>query len=115
VVVQEVFPDGLIAQDGRLQSGDQIIEVDGVDMTSATHALVCQELKKFTQPTLRLGVYRERIQAYPATSCNAAAPLPSTGITASNNSLNSTREYRGLGTPGEILTKIKYRELVTVF
>ncbi|KAA0199971.1 hypothetical protein HAZT_HAZT001358 [Hyalella azteca] len=64
VVVQEVFPDGLIAQDGRLQSGDQIIEVDGVDMTSATHALVCQELKKFTQPTLRLGVYRERIQAY---------------------------------------------------
>ncbi|KAK7085129.1 PDZ domain binding [Halocaridina rubra] len=62
VVVQEVFPDGLVAQDGRLQPGDQIIEVDGVDMTSATHYEVCQALRK-PQPVLRLGVYRERIQS----------------------------------------------------
>uniref|UniRef100_A0A6A7FP33 Ligand of Numb protein X 2-like n=2 Tax=Hirondellea gigas TaxID=1518452 RepID=A0A6A7FP33_9CRUS len=86
VVVQEVFPDGLIAHDGRLQSGDQIIEVDGVDMTSATHAHVCQELKKFTQPTLQLGVYRERIQAYPTSGS------PSNDNTASVTSLNSTAE-----------------------
>ncbi|XP_064121542.1 ligand of Numb protein X 2-like [Macrobrachium nipponense] len=63
VVVQEVFPDGLVAQDGRLQPGDQIIEVDGVDMTSATHQVVCQALRR-PQTVLRLGVYRERIQAY---------------------------------------------------
>ncbi|KAF2368123.1 PDZ domain [Trinorchestia longiramus] len=88
VVVQEVFPDGLIAQDGRLQSGDQIIEVDGVDMTAATHAHVCQELRKFTQPTLKLGVYRERIQAYPSVSSSAAAPAAIN--TSSNTSLNST-------------------------
>ena len=37
VVVQEVYPDGLIAQDGRLQPGDQIIEINGVDMTCSTH------------------------------------------------------------------------------
>ena len=40
VVVQEVFPDGLVASDGRLQPGDQIIEINGVDMTCATHTQV---------------------------------------------------------------------------
>ena len=40
VVVQEVFPDGLVASDGRLQPGDQIIEINGGDMTCATHAQV---------------------------------------------------------------------------
>ena len=63
MVVQEVFPDGLVAQDGRLQPGDQIIEVDGVDMTSATHQAVCQALRR-PNSVLRLGVYRERIEAY---------------------------------------------------
>lgn len=58
-----MFPDGLVAQDGRLQPGDQIIEVDGVDMTSATHQAVCQALRR-PNSVLRLGVYRERIEAY---------------------------------------------------
>ena len=40
VVVQEVYPDGLIAMDGRLQPGDQIIEINGVDMTCAPHQQV---------------------------------------------------------------------------
>ena len=40
MVVQEVFPDGLIAQDGRLRPGDQIIEINGVDMTCANHLQV---------------------------------------------------------------------------
>jgi len=39
-VVQEVYPDGLIAMDGRLQPGDQIIEINGVDMTCAPHSQV---------------------------------------------------------------------------
>lgn len=39
-MVQEVYPEGLIAADGRLQPGDQIIEINGVDMTCATHAQV---------------------------------------------------------------------------
>jgi len=63
VVVQEVFPDGLVASDGRLQPGDQIIEINGADMTCATHAQVCAALRKMTS-VLRLGVYRERIEKY---------------------------------------------------
>lgn len=73
VVVQEVFPDGLVAQDGRLQPGDQIIEVDGVDMTSATHQAVCQALRR-PNAVLRLGVYRERIEAQKALLSSPAPP-----------------------------------------
>ncbi len=40
VFLQEVFPEGLVASDGRLQPGDQIIEINGADMTCATHAQV---------------------------------------------------------------------------
>jgi len=63
VVVQEVFPDGLVAADGRLQPGDQLIEINGVDMTCATHSQVCAALRKMSS-VLRLGVYRERIEKY---------------------------------------------------
>ena len=38
VVLQGVFPEGLMAGDGRLQPGDQIIEINGIDMTCASHA-----------------------------------------------------------------------------
>ncbi|KAK3853339.1 hypothetical protein Pcinc_040121, partial [Petrolisthes cinctipes] len=73
VVVQEVFPDGLVAQDGRLQAGDQIIEVDGKDMTSASHQQVCEALRRHG-PVLSLGVYRERIEAYRTTSPTTPHP-----------------------------------------
>ncbi|XP_059489261.1 ligand of Numb protein X 2-like [Neocloeon triangulifer] len=63
VVVQEVFAEGLVAQDGRLRPGDQIIEINGTDTTNASHHQVCQLLRK-SGPVLRLGVYRERIEAY---------------------------------------------------
>lgn len=36
-MLQEVFPDGLVAQDGRLKPGDQLVEINGVDMSSASH------------------------------------------------------------------------------
>ncbi|XP_046681916.1 ligand of Numb protein X 2-like isoform X2 [Homalodisca vitripennis] len=64
IVVQEVFPDGLVAQDGRLKPGDQLVEINGVDMSSASHHQACQALRKLKSQVLRLGVYRERIAPY---------------------------------------------------
>ena len=84
VVVQEVFPDGLLAQDGRIQPGDQIIEVDGADMTSATHHQICQDLRK-PPAVLRLGVYRERIEAYRTVSpCTINPPAVATPVKYDN-------------------------------
>ncbi|XP_054281415.1 multiple PDZ domain protein-like [Macrosteles quadrilineatus] len=64
IVVQEVFPDGLVAQDGRLKPGDQLVEINGVDMSTASHHQACQALRKLKSQVLRLGVYRERIAPY---------------------------------------------------
>lgn len=94
MVVQEVFPDGLVAQDGRLQPGDQIIEVDGVDMTAATHHTVCQALRR-PNAVLRLGVYRERIEAQKAL---LSPPAPSTPV--------STGPAAPQPQPGEFPTRI---------
>ena len=44
-LMQEVFPDGLVAGAGRLQPGDQIIEINGTDMTCATHSQVRRRLQ----------------------------------------------------------------------
>ena len=68
-----MFPEGLIFLDGRIQSGDQIIEVDGKDMTSTTHHDICDELRK-PLSVLRLGIYRERIEAYRAVSPSNTIP-----------------------------------------
>ncbi|GLH08152.1 Protein lap4 [Gryllus bimaculatus] len=67
VVVQEVFAEGLVSQDGRLRPGDQLVEINGVDMTNATHRQTCQALRKMS-PVLRLGVYREKIESYSSRS-----------------------------------------------
>lgn len=93
-MIQEVFPDGLIAQDGRLQAGDQIIEIEGSDMTNASHHQVCTALRK-TSPVLRLGIYRERVEAY-KNSCTSptekgtdpSSPInvPHTPLTTSSSS-----------------------------
>ena len=48
-----MFPDGLIAQDGRLRPGDQIIEINGVDMTCANHLQV-RKMSPFFSPNCHL-------------------------------------------------------------
>lgn len=49
VVVQEVFPEGLVSQDGRLKPGDQLIEINGIDMTTASHHQVSFGSQVFAQ------------------------------------------------------------------
>ncbi|GFN74224.1 ligand of numb protein x 2 [Plakobranchus ocellatus] len=60
-VIQEVFSDGAIAHDGRLMAGDQILEVNGEDLTQATHHQAAAILAQFF-PVCRLTVYRERAE-----------------------------------------------------
>ncbi|XP_013397282.1 E3 ubiquitin-protein ligase LNX isoform X3 [Lingula anatina] len=61
VVIQEIFPEGVVAKDGRLAQGDQILEVNGEDLTLATHAQARQALKTL-YPICRLTVYREKAE-----------------------------------------------------
>eukprot|EP00118_Oscarella_pearsei_P000868 m.6002 g.6002 ORF g.6002 m.6002 type:complete len:1738 (+) comp14693_c0_seq1:214-5427(+) len=45
IFIADVIPDGLADRDGRLQPGDQILAVDGLDMRSATQMDVVRALK----------------------------------------------------------------------
>ncbi|XP_072333030.1 ligand of Numb protein X 2a isoform X1 [Scyliorhinus torazame] len=72
IVIQEVYRDGIVAKDGRLLSGDQILQVNGVDISNVPHNYA---RSVFSQPcfSLHLTVLRERrfgrSNIYPETSC----------------------------------------------
>ncbi|XP_066555072.1 ligand of Numb protein X 2a isoform X2 [Amia ocellicauda] len=59
VVIQEVYRDGIIARDGRLLAGDQILQVNNMDISNVPHnfarTTLCQPCS-----TLQLTVLRER-------------------------------------------------------
>ncbi|PAA46739.1 hypothetical protein BOX15_Mlig001666g1 [Macrostomum lignano] len=59
IVIQEIYMDGLVAIDGRLRPGDQILEVNGEDVTRASHSEARRLLSQGSQ-FCRLTVYRER-------------------------------------------------------
>ncbi|KAK6191471.1 hypothetical protein SNE40_003152 [Patella caerulea] len=60
-VIQEIIKDGVVDNDGRLLPGDQILEVNGEDLTQATHYLAKKALYQY-YPVCRLTVYRERAE-----------------------------------------------------
>uniref|UniRef100_A0A3P8WH89 Ligand of numb-protein X 2a n=1 Tax=Cynoglossus semilaevis TaxID=244447 RepID=A0A3P8WH89_CYNSE len=59
VVIQEVYRDGVIARDGRLLAGDQILQVNNVDISNVPHSFARSTLSR-PCTTLQLTVLRER-------------------------------------------------------
>ncbi|KAG8452866.1 hypothetical protein GDO86_004601 [Hymenochirus boettgeri] len=59
IVIQEIYRDGIIARDGRLLAGDQILQVNNVDISNGSHNYARGIL---SQPctVLHLTVLRER-------------------------------------------------------
>ncbi|XP_078512117.1 ligand of Numb protein X 2 [Lissotriton helveticus] len=59
IVIQEVYRDGVIARDGRLLAGDQLLQVNNVDISNVPHNYARTAL---SQPcsVLQLAVLRER-------------------------------------------------------
>ncbi|XP_067107555.1 ligand of Numb protein X 2a [Osmerus mordax] len=72
IVIQEVYREGVIARDGRLLAGDQILQVNSVDISNVPHSLARSTLGR-PCTTLQLTVLRER-------RCASRAP-PSSGTT----------------------------------
>ncbi|XP_068095468.1 inaD-like protein isoform X2 [Hyperolius riggenbachi] len=61
VVIHEVYEEGAAARDGRLWAGDQILEVNGVDLRNATHEDAIMALRQ-TPQKVQLVVYRDEAQ-----------------------------------------------------
>uniref|UniRef100_A0A3B4F1S1 Ligand of numb-protein X 2 n=1 Tax=Pundamilia nyererei TaxID=303518 RepID=A0A3B4F1S1_9CICH len=73
IVIQEVYRDGVIARDGRLLAGDQILQVNNVDISNVPHSFARSTLAR-PCTTLQLTVLRER-------RCASRAPPSSSSST----------------------------------
>uniref|UniRef100_A0A3P9NAS6 PDZ domain-containing protein n=1 Tax=Poecilia reticulata TaxID=8081 RepID=A0A3P9NAS6_POERE len=58
IVIHEVYEEGAAARDGRLWAGDQILEVNGVDLRGASHEEAIAALRQ-TPAMVRLTVLRD--------------------------------------------------------
>ncbi|XP_051826787.1 multiple PDZ domain protein [Antechinus flavipes] len=61
IIIHEVYEEGAACKDGRLWAGDQILEVNGIDLRNATHDEAINVLRQ-TPQKVRLTVYRDEAQ-----------------------------------------------------
>ncbi|NWU67042.1 MPDZ protein, partial [Pterocles burchelli] len=61
IIIHEVYEEGAASKDGRLWAGDQILEVNGIDLRNATHDGAINVLRQ-TPQKVRLTVYRDEAQ-----------------------------------------------------
>ncbi|XP_070764765.1 inaD-like protein [Enoplosus armatus] len=61
IVIHEVYEEGAAARDGRLWAGDQILEVNGVDLRGASHEEAIAALRQ-TPAKVRVTVLRDEAQ-----------------------------------------------------
>ncbi|XP_036782534.2 multiple PDZ domain protein isoform X3 [Manis pentadactyla] len=58
IIIHEVYEEGAACKDGRLWAGDQILEVNGIDLRKATHDEAINVLRQ-TPQRVRLVLYRD--------------------------------------------------------
>ncbi|XP_040096323.1 multiple PDZ domain protein [Oryx dammah] len=58
IIIHEVYEEGAACKDGRLWAGDQILEVNGIDLRKATHDEAINVLRQTPQRVL-LTLYRD--------------------------------------------------------
>ncbi|VFV18820.1 multiple pdz domain protein [Lynx pardinus] len=58
IIIHEVYEEGAACKDGRLWAGDQILEVNGIDLRKATHDEAINVLRQ-TPHRVRLTLYRD--------------------------------------------------------
>ncbi|VDK80952.1 unnamed protein product [Gongylonema pulchrum] len=64
IIVGQVVPGGAAAVDGRLQQGDEIIEIDGTNVEGESHSMAVQLMQKSAASGhVKLVVRRHKISA----------------------------------------------------
>ncbi|XP_061566606.1 multiple PDZ domain protein isoform X3 [Cololabis saira] len=61
IIIHEVYEEGAASKDGRLWAGDQILEVNSMDLRAASHDEAINVLRQ-TPQRVRLSVYRDETQ-----------------------------------------------------
>ncbi|XP_010629284.1 multiple PDZ domain protein isoform X6 [Fukomys damarensis] len=70
IIIHEVYEEGAACKDGRLWAGDQILEVNGIDLRKATHDEAINVLRQ-TPQRVRLTLYRDEAPYREEDMCDA--------------------------------------------
>ncbi|XP_047379859.1 multiple PDZ domain protein isoform X2 [Sciurus carolinensis] len=70
IIIHEVYEEGAACKDGRLWAGDQILEVNGIDLRKATHDEAINVLRQ-TPQRVRLTLYRDEAPYKEEDVCDA--------------------------------------------
>ncbi|XP_071456748.1 multiple PDZ domain protein isoform X4 [Marmota flaviventris] len=70
IIIHEVYEEGAACKDGRLWAGDQILEVNGIDLRKATHDEAINVLRQ-TPQRVRLTLYRDETPYKEEDVCDA--------------------------------------------
>ncbi|XP_063107265.1 multiple PDZ domain protein isoform X3 [Cavia porcellus] len=70
IIIHEVYEEGAACKDGRLWAGDQILEVNGIDLRKATHDEAINVLRQ-TPQRVRLTLYRDEAPYKEEDMCDA--------------------------------------------
>ncbi|XP_063962807.1 multiple PDZ domain protein-like isoform X1 [Lytechinus pictus] len=65
IMIQNIKPDGAVAKDGRLQPGDHILEVDGLDFKNISHEAALNVLRNTTSKVRMLVLREDSVAAAP--------------------------------------------------
>ncbi|XP_034880153.1 pro-interleukin-16 isoform X2 [Mirounga leonina] len=113
IYVKTIFAGGAAAADGRLQEGDEILELNGESMAGLTHQDALQKFKQAKKGLLTLTV-RTRLTAPHSLSSHLSAPL-SRSLSSSTCMTKDCSSF-GLGSPAPPsgAAKPNYRVMVEV-
>ncbi|XP_051690240.2 pro-interleukin-16 isoform X1 [Oryctolagus cuniculus] len=114
IYVKTIFAGGAAAADGRLQEGDEIVELNGESMAGLTHQDALQKFKQAKKGLLTLTV-RTRLTVPPAV-CSQLSPPLSRSLSSSTCVAKDSSGFAldSPAAPGSSTIKPNYRIMVEV-
>ncbi|KAL4227693.1 hypothetical protein ACF0H5_013128 [Mactra antiquata] len=62
IIVRRIFPSGIIAEDGRMKEGDEVLEINDEPLSNLTHKEVLQKFRRLKKGLVKI-TFRKRLRS----------------------------------------------------